>query len=61
VKRGYYESHFEVLTENPRDFETGALIQLANDRVAADIYKEPYLWLWTHKRWKHKDKKPKEQ
>ena len=61
VKRGYYESHFEVLTESPRDFEVGGLIQLANDRVAADIYREPYLWLWTHKRWKHKDKKPKEQ
>jgi KDO2-lipid IV(A) lauroyltransferase len=50
-----------LLTENPREFEIGELIQLANDRVAADIYKQPYLWLWTHKRWKHKDKKPKEQ
>lgn len=57
VKRGFYECRIEVITETPREFGHGELLQHASRILEKEIYREPYLWLWTHKRWKHVGKK----
>ena len=60
LKRGYYETTFTTLANNPKEFNdyeiTDAFIKL----VEKQIYEAPQYYLWTHKRWKHKDKVPAE-
>ena len=60
LKRGYYETTFTTLANNPTDFKdyeiTDAFIKL----VEKQIYEAPQYYLWTHKRWKHRDKVPAE-
>jgi KDO2-lipid IV(A) lauroyltransferase len=51
--RGYYEAHYDLITENARSFEHGALTQRLYDILEKDIRENPHLWLWTHRRWKH--------
>ena len=58
LKRGYYETSFETITLTPKAHEnyqiTDAFLKLVEDQ----INEAPEYYLWTHKRWKHKDKKP---
>ncbi|MCK0131724.1 lipid A biosynthesis acyltransferase [Flavobacteriaceae bacterium F08102] len=53
VKRGYYESTFEILTEQPnsvKDFEiTDTFLQKFEDHIK----EAPAYYFWTHKRFKH--------
>lgn len=51
--RGHWEVHYEMITEAPRDWPEGALLQSANAKIAAQIEADPRYWLWSHKRWKH--------
>ena len=57
-KRGFYETTFETIAENPKDFAnykiTDAFFTLVEDQIKED----PQYYLWTHKRWKHRDKVP---
>lgn len=54
IKRGYYELHFEVATQNPNELSEGEItkqyIKYLEEKMTAD----PGMWLWTHKRWKYK-------
>lgn len=54
VKRGYYEVEFIKLFEDAsttKEFE----VTLAHTQFLEQIIrKRPELWLWSHKRWKHK-------
>jgi len=59
IKRGHYTVRYSVVTENPTAFEDGELIQYVSTFLEEDIRQVPYLWLWTHKRWKHQNKQPK--
>ena len=59
VKRGYYESEFELITENPKELEKNEITNTYLRLTEAHIYKEPAYYLWSHKRFKHKDKVPK--
>jgi KDO2-lipid IV(A) lauroyltransferase len=52
--RGFWEVHYEMITDAPRDWASGALLEAANERVAKQIKADPQYWLWSHKRWKHK-------
>ncbi len=54
--RGYYEYKFEVLFENPQLYSEQEIMQAFFSRLEKDIRKHPVLWLWSHKRWKHKPK-----
>ena len=54
VKRGHYEIFYELVTETPNDYPSGAIIEKIHDILASEIEREPQYWLWTHKRWKHK-------
>jgi KDO2-lipid IV(A) lauroyltransferase len=60
VKRGYYETTFETLAENPKEFEDYRITDMFFERVEEQIKEAPQYYLWSHKRWKHKDKVPQE-
>ncbi|MCL5128320.1 MULTISPECIES: lysophospholipid acyltransferase family protein [unclassified Algibacter] len=60
VKRGYYEATFMDIIKNTKDLKDFVIIDAALKRVEEQIYEAPEYYLWTHKRWKHKDKVPKE-
>jgi KDO2-lipid IV(A) lauroyltransferase len=60
VKRGYYETTFTTLAENPNDFANYEITDAFLKLVEKQIYEAPEYYLWTHKRWKHKDSVPKE-
>lgn len=57
VKRGYYETWFEVVSDSPRSLKTGAIIDKIHGILEKDINSEPAHWLWSHRRWKHSRKK----
>ncbi len=54
VKRGYYTINAEVLSEHPRATGDGEISAMHTARLEEDIRRQPEIWLWTHKRWKHK-------
>lgn len=54
VKRGYYEATFVSLADNPKDFEDFKITEMYLNEVEKQIYEAPEYYLWTHKRWKHK-------
>lgn len=54
VKRGYYRTHFELVTDNPSELQHAAIIEKVMHLLEADIQQAPQWWLWTHRRWKHK-------
>lgn len=60
LKRGYYETTFETITESPREFEDYTITDTFFKLVEKQIYEAPQYYLWTHKRWKHRNKVPKE-
>lgn len=53
-KRGYYHMHVELLVEDPAAMPHGAITEAHTKRLEQDIRQYPELWLWTHRRWKHK-------
>lgn len=53
-KRGYYEMHAEMLVANPAATADGEITELHTRRLEQDIIADPAIWLWSHKRWKHK-------
>ena len=56
LKRGYYESTLEVLSENPNDFANYELTNLYFQELEKQIRKAPEFYFWTHKRFKHMGK-----
>lgn len=54
VKRGYYEIHCELLVEDPKNTTEGQISELHTKRLEKDIIEQPAIWLWSHRRWKHK-------
>jgi len=60
VKRGFYEATFSTITKTPKDFKDYELTDMFHKLVERQIKKAPQFYLWTHKRWKHKDNIPEE-
>jgi len=60
VKRGYYETEFQLITDTPKDFDNYQITDKYIDLTEKNILKQPELYLWSHKRYKHRDKVPKE-
>ena len=58
IKRGYYEAELEVLSDNASSIPNYQITDMFTDRVEKQIYEAPEFYLWTHKRWKHRGKKP---
>ncbi len=60
LKRGYYETTFKTITLTPNEFKDYEITDIFLKFVEAQIYDAPEFYLWTHKRWKHRDKVPVE-
>ena len=60
IKRGYYETTFKTICIDPNEFENYEITDLFIKLVEQQIQEAPEYYLWTHKRWKHRDKVPKE-
>lgn len=58
VKRGFYEAEFITLAENADDYKDYDITDKFTKELEAQIRKAPEFYLWTHKRWKHRGKKP---
>lgn len=54
VKRGYYEMYAEMLCEHPQTTADGEISEMHTRRLERDIIAQPEIWLWSHRRWKHK-------
>ena len=53
-ERGYYCMSMETLVDDPTRTRDGEITEVHTRRLEQDIRKYPELWLWTHRRWKHK-------
>ncbi len=56
VRRGYYELAVETLFEDPRATKDGEISEAHTRKLEQEIMAQPEIWLWSHKRWKHKRK-----
>lgn len=54
VKRGFYEVFAEILVDDPKDTEDGFITETHTRRLEKDILAQPEVWIWSHRRWKHK-------
>ena len=53
TKRGYYRAHVELGAENPQELPEGELTRRYITFLENAIRKDPDMWLWSHRRWKH--------
>lgn len=60
IKRGFYETTITTIAENPHNYKDYEITDRFFELVEQQIYEAPEYYLWTHKRWKHRDKVPKE-
>lgn len=58
IKRGYYETTFELITDDAKKYADYELTDIFLDKVEKQVKTEPAYYFWTHKRFKHKDKAP---
>lgn len=54
LKRGYYEMRIKILAENPGELKEGEITQGYVNELEKDLREQPFNWLWSHRRWKHK-------
>jgi len=52
-KRGYYKISSELLMEHPASLTEDEISEMHTKKLEKDIQKNPEIWLWTHRRWKH--------
>lgn len=52
-ERGRYIVSAELLVESPSLLSEDEISELHTRRLEQDIVKEPHIWLWSHRRWKH--------
>ncbi|MDG2150944.1 MAG: lysophospholipid acyltransferase family protein [Polaribacter sp.] len=60
VKRGYYETDFQLITDSPKEFKDYQITDKYTELTEKNIRLQPEFYLWSHKRFKHRDKVPKE-
>lgn len=56
VKRGYYEVFPELLFSSPKETAENEISHAFMKRLEQEIILDPIPWLWSHRRWKHKQK-----
>lgn len=54
LKRGYNRLEFSVIAEHAKDTAPFEITEKATRMIEEVIIQRPELWLWSHKRWKHK-------
>ncbi|WKK67464.1 lysophospholipid acyltransferase family protein [Lutimonas zeaxanthinifaciens] len=53
IRRGFYETKMEILSENPREVPDFGITDLFMKKLEAHITREPAYYFWSHKRFKH--------
>jgi Kdo2-lipid IVA lauroyltransferase/acyltransferase len=53
-KRGYYHVEITTISENPKTECANAILEKQIRILESDINAQPFNWLWSHRRWKHK-------
>lgn len=53
-RRGRYRMTIDELVADPASTAPGEITAIHTARLERDIRRQPELWLWTHRRWKHK-------
>lgn len=56
VKRGYYETTFELITDDVKKYSNYELSDVFLRKIEQQILQKPEHYFWTHNRFKHKDK-----
>ncbi|MFL5810841.1 MAG: lysophospholipid acyltransferase family protein, partial [Flavisolibacter sp.] len=54
MNRGYYEVHFELASSDAADLPEKELTRRYILYLERVITAHPEMWLWSHRRWKHK-------
>jgi len=54
IRRGYYQMSAIIITETPNELADGVISELHTKELEKNIIAQPYAWLWSHRRWKHK-------
>lgn len=54
VSRGHYRITTRLIAENPNDLPEGEITSMYSKMLETTIKRDPSIWLWSHKRWKHK-------
>lgn len=58
VKRGYYRIKAELLFEHTAGLPVHIITEAHVRRLEEIIRKKPQYWIWSHRRWKHKNEQP---
>ena len=58
VKRGCYTTEFQLITDTPKEFKDYQITDLYTELTEKNILEQPEYYLWSHKRFKHRDKVP---
>jgi len=53
LRRGYYNTEFTLLCENPRETGDYEITEMHTRALEKTIREKPEYWLWSHRRWKH--------
>jgi KDO2-lipid IV(A) lauroyltransferase len=61
VAAGRYSCRFIELYDGKEEVEPGAIIRRYAENLERMIRREPELWMWSHKRWKHTPEKQLER
>lgn len=56
IKRGYFETEFELITDTAKDFDNFEITDKFLEITERNIKAQPEFYLWSHKRFKHKEK-----
>lgn len=56
IKRGKYKISYELITDTPQSHSDGEITDLHTRLLQEKIKEKPQHWLWSHRRWKHKQK-----
>lgn len=54
IRRGYYRLSAKIITENPKALADSEISELHTNELEKNIREQPFNWLWSHRRWKHK-------
>ena len=54
LRRGRYEMSFDLLYDGEEAVEPNEITERYVRRLEAAIVAQPELWIWSHRRWKHK-------
>ena len=53
VRTGYYEGYFTCIYDGKEKVEVNEITERYVRMLEQDILREPEMWMWTHRRWKH--------